>query len=379
MPVYLSRKAIPLAAAVLLSAGSVAGSGATPSATAPATDPPAEQVYKNIQVLKGTPAGQLIPAMQFITASLGVHCEHCHVEGAFDKDDKKPKQQARQMIKMMEALNQENFSGRREVTCYSCHRGALRPVETPRVQGEAESASNPVAAEAPPSRLGDEIGSADETLNHYLQAIGGAAALQSIRSQTEKGTLDAGSGAQFPVEVALQSPDKRSMVIHFSGGNSLEVLNGDFGWSLVPGRSLHEMNHAEVEAAHLQADPGLWARIKRSYSEFKKVREIPIAGRPAVEIRASAANLPPLQLCFDRDSGLLLRIVRFVDSPLGRNPTQIDYSDYRNVAGTMQPFRWTVSQPQARYTVQLSAIEVNQPLEDSLFSKPESSPPAQAH
>ena len=47
----------------------------------------AEQVYKNIQVLKGVPADQLIPAMQFITASLGVQCDFCHRENAFEKDD----------------------------------------------------------------------------------------------------------------------------------------------------------------------------------------------------------------------------------------------------------------------------------------------------
>jgi Photosynthetic reaction centre cytochrome C subunit len=61
----------------------------SPNTTA---SPSAEQVYKNIQVLKGIPADQLMPSMQFMTSSLGVRCDHCHVEGAFEKDDKKPKQ-----------------------------------------------------------------------------------------------------------------------------------------------------------------------------------------------------------------------------------------------------------------------------------------------
>jgi hypothetical protein len=328
----------------------------------------AEQVYKNIQVLKGTPADQLLPAMQFISASLGVHCEHCHVEGAFDKDDKKPKQQARQMIQMMMAINQNNFSGHREVTCYSCHGGALHPLATPRVVGETVSEAPHPEAAAPPS------GSPDEILNHYLQAIGGAAPLQSIHNQTEKGTLDAGIGGQFPVEIAMKSPDKRSQIVHFTSGDSVELLNGNAGWSLVPGRPLHEMSPAELESARMQADPAFLDRVRHSYSEFKIVREIQIENHAAIVVRASASNLPPLQLCFDKTSGLLLRLVRFIDSPLGRNPTQIDYSDYRSVAGTMQPFRWTVSQPQNHYTVQLTEISVNQPLEDSRFAKPETPP-----
>ena len=47
---------------------------------------PAERAYKNIQALKGIPADELIPAMEFITASLGVDCGFCHVERHFDQD-----------------------------------------------------------------------------------------------------------------------------------------------------------------------------------------------------------------------------------------------------------------------------------------------------
>src|SRR5882757_11312137 len=111
--------------------GAKAQSSGTP---APAAGPKkVEEQFKNIQTLKGIPADQLIPAMQFITASLGVECQFCHVEGAFEKDDKKPKQTARKMMAMMFAINKDNFEGHREVTCYSCHRGSIDPVETPAV------------------------------------------------------------------------------------------------------------------------------------------------------------------------------------------------------------------------------------------------------
>lgn len=113
------------------------------SAVAPATETApkkTEEQFKNIQVLKGIPADQLIPAMQFITASLGVECEFCHVQGSFEKDDKKPKQTARKMMEMMFAINKENFDGHREVTCYSCHRGSADPVGTPPVMSEEVTA-----------------------------------------------------------------------------------------------------------------------------------------------------------------------------------------------------------------------------------------------
>src|SRR5580658_11119313 len=106
----------------------------------PATPKLAEDQFKNIKVLKGVPADQIFPSMQFITASLGVECEYCHVRGEkgldFEKDDKKTKVTARKMMEMMFAVNKDNFEGHREVTCYSCHRGAADPVGTPLVATE---------------------------------------------------------------------------------------------------------------------------------------------------------------------------------------------------------------------------------------------------
>src|ERR1700731_544043 len=108
-----------------------AQAGAAQGATNAPGPKKAEEQFKNINVLKGVPAEQIFPTMQFITASLGVECEFCHVKNAFEKDDKKPKQTARKMMEMMFAINKDNFDGHREVTCYSCHRGAPRPVAVP--------------------------------------------------------------------------------------------------------------------------------------------------------------------------------------------------------------------------------------------------------
>src|SRR5262245_45280504 len=71
-----------------------------------------EKVYKNIVKLKGIPADQLLPAMQFMSASLGVECSFCHVQGKMDADEKPAKKTARAMIAMQMAINKESFGGR---------------------------------------------------------------------------------------------------------------------------------------------------------------------------------------------------------------------------------------------------------------------------
>jgi hypothetical protein len=95
----------------------------------PIQDKPAEEVYKNIQVLKGMPAGRLMPAMNFFARSLGVRCDHCHVPGAFDKDDKPTKLTARKMYEMVRLSNKELGSNR--VSCFMCHRGHVQPEPPP--------------------------------------------------------------------------------------------------------------------------------------------------------------------------------------------------------------------------------------------------------
>ena len=120
-----------VAGVVLFSAAARLWSQSAQGSTGTAAPQTTEHVYKNIQVLKDVPADQLIPAMQFITASLGVQCDFCHQEKAFEKDDKETKQTARKMMRMMFAINKDNFDGHREVTCYACHRGETKPVITP--------------------------------------------------------------------------------------------------------------------------------------------------------------------------------------------------------------------------------------------------------
>ncbi len=91
----------------------------------------AGEKFKNIQVLKDLPADRLLPTMRAFTKDLGVKCDFCHVQGAFDKDDKHEKIVARKMIQMAHQINADNFNGHMRVSCWTCHRGAQEPESKP--------------------------------------------------------------------------------------------------------------------------------------------------------------------------------------------------------------------------------------------------------
>lgn len=353
-------------------AGAWAQSSAPKAPAAPAGPKLAEEEFKNIQALKGIPADQVIPSMQFIAASLGVECEYCHVAHANEKDDKKPKVTARKMIHMMMAINKENFEGHREVTCYSCHRGSADPVGTPIITDEEPRRAADEGKK--PGEAKTSLPTADQLLDKYLTAIGGAEALQKIMSRVQKGTLTAFGGQHFSVDVYSKAPDKRVSVIHLQGGDSVTAFDGRQGWLSVPGR-VHTMSPAENDGARIDADLYLPAHLKTLYQKFSVDPGEKIDGHDTYMVVERTEGQPPLRLYLDKESGLLLRLTRYAETPLGRNPTQIDYADYRDANGVKMPFRWTLARPGNRFTVQIEQVQQNVPVDDSKFAPP---PPSTA-
>jgi len=342
-------------------------SGAPPSATAKT----ASQQFKNMQILKEVPADRIIPAMQFITASLGVDCEYCHVEHAFDKDDKKPKVTARKMMEMMITINQENFEGHRDVTCYTCHQGSAKPVSIPVISAKERS---------PETMEGGSINASgnpapESLLDKYLAAVGGADALKKVTSRVAKGTVTAFGDQHMAVELFAKAPDKRVSVMHMKEGESVTAYNGKVGWLSVPGR-VHIMSLQESFDARMDADLAFAANVKALYAKWETLPGEKIDGHDTWLVIGQKEGSPPLKLFFDQKSDLLLRLIRYIDSPLGYNPTQIDYADYRAVDDVKTPYQWTVARPANRFTIQLEQLQQNVPVDDAKFVPP---PPPAAH
>ena len=350
--------------------GSAQEPPAKPSADQPKT---AAQQFKNVQVLKDISADQLIPSMQFISASLGVNCDFCHVERAMDKDDKKTKLAARKMIGMVLAIDKGHFEGELAVTCYTCHRGQPHPVATPVLSSEAPKAPAHVHDEE--SEAHANLPAADQILDKYLAAVGGKDALMKIKTRVQTGKIEA-FGGQATIDVYSHSPDKRVSVAHQPSGDSVTAFNGETGWLSMPG-GFHSMTAAEREAARIDAEIHFPARVRDLYKDFHAHAGEEIAGRPTILLTATgtAPNRPALQLYFDQENGLLLRLMRFAETPLGRNPTQIDYADYRETDGVKIPYRWTLTRPNGSFTIRIEQVQQNVPIDEKRFVAP-SEPPA---
>lgn len=344
---------------------------ATPS-SGPKT---AEQQFKNIQVLKGIPADQLIPAMQFITASLGVECEFCHVQNAFDKDDKKPKKIARQMMEMMFAIDKDNFEGHREVTCYSCHRGSTHPVAIPVISTEeAKMAAGPMPGRGSEAKQEGETAkptgpAADELIEKYVKALGGAKAIDKVKSRVISGTIEFG-GVSYPVDVYDKEPDMRATYVHMPDGDNITAFNGQEGWMGAPHRPTRDMHGSDIDGASMDADLHFATHLKGMFSQVETQGTEKVGDHDAYLVVGKRDGKTPLRLYFDEQSGLLVRLVRYGETPLGLLPTQIDYADYRELNGVKVPFRWTLARPSGQFTIQAKDIKQNVAVDEAKFAKP---------
>jgi hypothetical protein len=347
--------------ALLLLAASAAVAADPPAASdAPKPVPKAEERFKNIMALQGIPADDLFPAMQFISASLGVDCDYCHVDHKPESDDIKKKLAAREMIELQRTINR-TFNGRNVVTCMTCHRGSTHPVAVPPVA----DGSAPAAEEAAPPAL-PELGA---VLDAYVKAVGGAEAMAKVESRVQIGKLTGFGPEPFPVEIHAKAPNRRISIVKTPRGESITAFDGTVGWLGGGQRPAQEMGAGERQAASLDADLKFPADVRERFQEVRVARPETIGGKPATRVVARNEGEPPVELFFDPSSGLLVRMKRYVETSLGRMPTEIDYADWRDAGGVKIPFRWTVARPSGRFTIQVDETRVNVPVDDAKFKK----------
>lgn len=334
----------------------------------------AEDVYKNIQVLRGTPENQFLATMGFFSASIGESCEFCHDDesswAGYAKDNAH-KQTARKMILMMNAINQSYFGGSRKLTCYSCHRGTDLPKVTPNL---AEQYSAPVVEE--PDVITEQAAGeppAEQILDKYIQALGGAQRLASITSFGAKGTYQGYAEIEkSPIEIIAQAPRQRVTIIHTSNGAWTTTYDGRAGWVAEPGRPvpLLELTGQFLEAVKVDANLAFPGRIKQSFSQWRVGYPTTINDREVEVVQGDSGGIFPVKLYFDRESGLLVRQVRYTNSPVGLSPTQIDYTNYRDVSGVKMPFRWTTTWTDGRSSTELGEVKANLPIDAAIFARP---------
>jgi hypothetical protein len=406
---YVTIAAVTFAGALSAAAGLSAqggGQGAPPPPPKPGQLAP--DYFKNIKILKTVPADQLRTQMQYFTASLGVQCNFCHVQGQFDSDENPRKDRARKMMQMVDRFN-ENTSNDITVTCATCHHGRVPPERTPTLavnmtQAEADAAAAARAARgggpggpggapgggrgpgggAPggaPGGPGGQRGSApqqppkptetvDDVVNKYVQAVGGQAALTAAKTRVAEGTqttrdlqtapikVTEKASGEYRIDVATQNPAYRVSTPSAAFGSG-------FGNNPAP-RDLEGVDAAQVARP---TDFGIAATLKTKYTNLNVRRYENVDGKQAIVVDGRRSDIVSESLYFDRESGLLVRRVIRTKTAYGDLQEQVDYSDYRDAGGVKVPFQIKHSTWSQVTTEKFTDVKVNAPVDDAVFVK----------
>ena len=363
-----------------VAAGAVAWAQ-TPAPTAAPKAQTAGEAFKNVNTstLKGLTVSDFLGAMGVMSAALGYDCADCHVAAGTDKVnwefDTPKKKTARKMVEMVAVINKTNFAGVQMVTCWTCHHGRFMPSTTiglDALYGTPNDERNDIVVP------GEGVPPATQVLDKYIQAVGGAQRLAGLTSYIATGSSlgyeGLGGGGSF--QIFAKSPDQRTTQISFKDhperGDSTRAYNGTSGWIKSP-RGLfpeYDLTGSELDGARLDALLSFPGQIKTALNNWRSGSPDSIGDKEVQVVQGSGPRGLLATLYFDTKTGLLVRLVRYSASPIGRVPTQIDYSDYRDVNGIKFPFKYTFSWLDGRDSFQLSDVKINVPIDAAKFGKP---------
>lgn len=350
-------------------------------AAQPSSGKTAGEVFKNVSTstLQGLTVDDFIASMGVISADLGLDCADCHLGAGTDKVDwafdTPAKKTARSMIEMVATINKTNFSGAQFVTCFSCHHGRERPATTialDTLYSAPNEEKDDVITSVPDATAPDKI------LDRYIQALGGAQRLAGLKSFVATGSSVGyeGLGGKGSFQMLAKAPDQRAVQIEFKDhperGDSMRAFNGAAGWIQSPRGLLKEydVTGSELDGLRLDAQLCFPGQIKQVLTNLRSGAPDTIDGKDVDVVQGTSAKGILATLYFDKQSGLLVRTVRYGKSPVGRVPTQFDYDDYRDVGGIKFPFKIMFSWLDGRDAYQLSQVTVNVPIDAAKFAKP---------
>ncbi len=338
--------------------------------------------FKNVttSTLKELSVDDFIASMGVLSAGLGLDCADCHPGAGGDQVDwvvdTPRKRMARRMVEMVATINRTNFGNAQKVTCWTCHHGRLTP---------ATSIALDALYDAPNAEFDDLVTpdstqtvSAEQILDKYVDALGGAQRVAGVTSFIATGTSvgygELGGTAQFAIYA--KAPNQRTTEItykdHPERGESIWTFDGRTGWIKTPRALLreYELVGGELDGERFEAQLAFPAQLKQAMNTWRVGAHRSFGDKDYVVVQGSGPRGLLATLYFDPQTNLLARMVRYAPTPIGHLLVQIDYADYRAVNGVKFPFEYRFSWLDGRYTAKLTDIKTNVPIDAAKFAKP---------
>jgi hypothetical protein len=218
----------------------------------------------------------------------------------------------------------------------------------------------------------------DEIIQKFIDATGGAAARQKLKSSVVKGQMELGAqGMRGSLEIYSKAPNKRLTITKIDGmGEMSQGFDGTTAWAKDPQGNVREIAGPQLAVVLRESQFNSDLRWKELYEKVETQGKGKIDGKDAWVVKITPKAGAPMVRYYDAETFLLLRSDMTVNGPQGEFTLKTSVSDYREIDGVKVPFQLTQGLPMGTMGMRVSEIKNNVPIDDAMFAKPAAPVPA---
>jgi outer membrane lipoprotein-sorting protein len=224
----------------------------------------------------------------------------------------------------------------------------------------------------------------DEIIAKNIQARGGLDKIKSVQTTKSTGTMNMGGGMEAPGTMIQKRPDMARLEFTIQGLTAIQAYDGKEAWQIMPfmGKKDPELMSADDKKdMELMADiDGPLVDYKNKGNKVELLGKDKLEGTDAYKLKITLKNGDVITDYLDADSYLeikqeMKRMVRGSEQEI-----ESSLGDYKEVNGMMFPFAMEngVKGSQEKEKLTISKIELNVPVDDSIFKMPPAAPAPKA-
>ena len=216
----------------------------------------------------------------------------------------------------------------------------------------------------------DDLPKAETILDKSIEATGGKAAWQKIHNEVSTGSMSVG-GMQGTATIYRAEPDKNYTEITFEGiGKMTQGSNGKIAWSNSAMQGPHVKEGDEKESALLEGKFDGELNWRAQYPKVETVGMETIGGKDCYKVILTPKSGNPITRYYDKQSGLMQKMVITVKGPMGEVTMESLLSDYHKEGDILVPHRLTNKAMGQEFVINIDKIQYNADIPPSRFDTP---------
>jgi outer membrane lipoprotein-sorting protein len=226
------------------------------------------------------------------------------------------------------------------------------------------------AAPAKAATAGGKLPSVDSILEQHVKAMGDKSAHARINSRITTGTMEM-MGIKAQMTSYSKAPNKQLVQMDIPGfGTVQEGYDGAVAWAKDPATGLREKKGGELAATRLYAELHRSLKLKELYPKIEVVGSDKVGARDVWVLQATPAETSPEKWYFDKENGLLLKLVMERETPQGKLTIETELDGYKEVDGIKMPFVVRQKAGPVAISASIEKVEHNVEIDDAKFQKP---------